>query len=394
MLLSTAMKPMMATPAWRSWLRDVLANPVTGTAAAALFTALVQSSAATLVIGFTFMEGGESLVDVLPLVMGANLGTCATALIATVGVGPRGRRVAVAHLLFKLSGVLVALPLLGALAAATEYVGRLTGTDSPSRLLTHAHTLFNLALAVAFLPWLNPVKRLLKRLVPSRDPRTDGVIEFIDPKEVVPPDEALRRARQEVVATAHRTLALVEHIGPALQDADQHALDDALRDDDTIDLCTELITDYLVKLPDDQLDEDQRRRKLALMFGARELETIGDVVSKELVALGNKLTLGGLRFAPDDAAGLADVHRRVVRSFRHVVASLEHPSDADVGNVFQAEMEMDQRRRDLYNRHIGLLEKKERPARATSPVFLDVLRAVRLIHTHLVDLLKAMAGHH
>ena len=390
-LVSSAMKPMMATPAWRDWLRALLANPVTGTLAAALFTALIQSSAATIMIGFAFMEGGETLVDVLPLVMGANLGTCATALIAAAGAGPRGKRVALAHVLFKLTGVVVAVPLLGALAHVTLAIGQATGTDQPARLLIHAHTLVNVALTVAFLPWLRYVKRLVKRLIPSKDPRTDGVIEFIDPKASVPPDEALARARQEVVATAHRALTLVEDIGPALESVDQNALDDALRDDDNIDLCTELITDYLVKLPDAELTDPQRRQKRMLMFCARELETIGDVVSKELVSLGRKLALDGLRFAPEDAAGLSAMHGRLVASFRHLVSHIERPHATDAGHVFQAEMEMDEHHKQLYNEHLGRLAQRESSAQATSPVFLDVVRGVRLIHTHLVDLLRAVS---
>src|SRR5436309_2586851 len=112
-------------------------------------TAVLQSSSATTVMLVGFASAGLlTLRQTIGVILGADVGTAATALIAAVGANAEARRVAAAHAIFKVVGVLIFLPLSVAFADLVRHT-----TDDPARQIANAHSLFNLLLAFLFLPF-------------------------------------------------------------------------------------------------------------------------------------------------------------------------------------------------------------------------------------------------
>ncbi|MEW5762818.1 MAG: Na/Pi symporter [Bacillota bacterium] len=150
------------------WFRDVLlalrGNPWLAAAAAAGLTGLLHSSSAATGLVITLgRQGLIDLKDAVILVVGNNVGTCFTALLAAAGSTTSGRRIAAAHLLLNILGALAVLPLAGPFATL---VG-LTAADLDGRI-ANAHTLFNLVSSAAVLPFAEPFARLVAFLVPER----------------------------------------------------------------------------------------------------------------------------------------------------------------------------------------------------------------------------------
>src|SRR5437867_7808593 len=139
---------------------------------AAVFTALVHSSAATIGLAISLGQSGlMPLEGAIPIILGANVGTAATALVASLGANTEARRVALAHAGFKLGGVIVFLPFIGPF---TDLI-RSTSPEIP-REIANAHTLFNVTLALLFLPFADWAADLITRLVPERQTRETGAI--------------------------------------------------------------------------------------------------------------------------------------------------------------------------------------------------------------------------
>src|SRR5206468_1410322 len=129
-------------------LRALVDQPIVLLLVAALFTALVRSSAATIGLALSFAAGGlMPLEGAIPIIFGANVGTAVTAALAAVGGNAEAQRVAVAHAAFKIVGVVIFLPFIGPFARLVHA----TAPDLP-RQIANAHTLFNVIVALIFLP--------------------------------------------------------------------------------------------------------------------------------------------------------------------------------------------------------------------------------------------------
>ncbi len=153
-----------ASPLAVDLLDAVANNPVVGVLAGAAFSALVTSSAATLGLTLAFAHQGLlSLLGAVAVVLGANIGTCVTALTASIGASAEAKRVAVAHIAFKILGVVLVFPFIGPF---TDVVAR-TAAD-PARQIANAHTLFNIGISLAFLPFTPWASRPVPRPLPGR----------------------------------------------------------------------------------------------------------------------------------------------------------------------------------------------------------------------------------
>ena len=175
-IMGESMKPLRT---WQPFLEVMsgLENPWLGIAVGALFTALVQSSSAT--IGIIIVLGSQGLVSLpagIALLLGANVGTTATALLASIGRPREAQRSAVIHLIFKVLGVLIWVFLIDQLmwlaVQASPSSPELTGSarlaaETP-RQIANAHTLFNVANTLLFLPFVNGFVWLVRRLLPDR----------------------------------------------------------------------------------------------------------------------------------------------------------------------------------------------------------------------------------
>jgi len=165
--LGAAFTPLQREPWFADTLLALRHNPWTAAAAAAVLTGLLHSSsAATGIVIALARQGLIDLENAVVLVVGNNVGTCFTAVLAAVGSTSAGRRIAAAHLLINLLGAVALLPLVEPFAA-------LVAVTAPNldRQIANAHTLFNLLSSLLMLPFVQPFARLLAALVPNEGHR-------------------------------------------------------------------------------------------------------------------------------------------------------------------------------------------------------------------------------
>lgn len=165
-LMSSGMEPLGSMDRFTKWL-VYLQNPVWGVLAGTIFTAMIQSSAAFIGIVMTLTATGLlSIADALPLILGTNIGTTVTALIASMNSSIGGKRLAVANTLFRVAGVLIMIWLLG----FWEHITWAVSGDKASggRFLANAHTIFNVFMTLVFLPFTGIIGSIVKRIVPER----------------------------------------------------------------------------------------------------------------------------------------------------------------------------------------------------------------------------------
>ncbi len=155
-LVSEALEPIQQDPQLMTWL-TAAKRPLLGAAIGAVLTALVQSS--SVVTGLTIVlvqTGALAVTPAVAIIMGANVGTTVTALIASLPMGVAAKRTAWANLLFNLAGVALFLPFAAQLAGFVTSMG-----DNPATAVALAHLMFNVAVALLALPLVGPVARVL-----------------------------------------------------------------------------------------------------------------------------------------------------------------------------------------------------------------------------------------
>ncbi|MGI9326542.1 MAG: Na/Pi cotransporter family protein, partial [Pseudomonadales bacterium] len=233
-------------------LMSQMENPLLGILIGAGFTALVQSSAATTGIAIVMAaEGLMSLPAGIALALGANIGTCATALLAALGKPVTAKRAAAAHVLFNILGVIVWLPIIGLLAqlatAASpshpELIGAARMAEEVPRQIANAHTIFNVANTMVFIFFTGVIARIVEKLVPERIEETKEIIspKFLDGDLLATPSLAMQAALFEGHRLGQIASQMVHEIGPALRSRDPKLLDDIELLDDKVDILKDKI---------------------------------------------------------------------------------------------------------------------------------------------------------
>ena len=179
-VMGGAMAPLAGSPLFRSWMLHVREKPVLGLLAGLCMTLTVQSSSATIAVLQNLAAqpgpaGGSilGLTGALPVLLGDNIGTTITAILASFGRGRDAKRAAAAHAVFNLSGAAVFCALLPWYVRITEVVSpKGPETEVIARQIANGHTLFNLICTAVWLPLTPLMVRLVMRLVPEPSPKT------------------------------------------------------------------------------------------------------------------------------------------------------------------------------------------------------------------------------
>ena len=299
-LMSEAMTPLRSFPPFLEILKS-LENPVAGIIAGAVFTAIVQSSAATVGIAIAMAsEGLLALPAGIALALGANIGTAVTTAIMGIlsSKSEEAVRASVVHVAFNVLGTLIWLPLIWLLVdmsvwvspASPELEGTARAAAEVPRQIANANTLFNVINTLLFIGFTGWFARLAERLVPKR-PLEAGVIvepEFLDEAALAVPIVALQQVRLEVGRIGAITLGMLRDIGPALLGRNMKHVEDIARRDDEVDILEAAILAYLGKIRKGLLTDQESHEFQGLMTATDNIENLADVIEIDIVALARK----------------------------------------------------------------------------------------------------------
>lgn len=350
-LMSDATTPLRSHEGFISWMQS-MQNPLFAIAAAALFTALVQSSSATT--GLIIVLAGEGFISLnagIALVMGANVGTCVTAMLSAIGKPREATRVAIAHVTFNLLGVAIFVWLIPHLADLTRLLspsfGDLSGSarlaaETP-RQIANAHTLFNVGNAFIFIWFTGPLARLSRWLVPDKKREAPThVIEplYLDAYYLDAPVMALDRTRLEQIRMAQQVRKMVDGIMPAIFEQSPKKLANLSKSDEEVDALHLAIIHYLGRLSQRQLVSPQMEMLLNGIAVTNYLENIGDVIETDLVGDGVTLLEKDLTISESTRETLKPLQQKVRWAFGQIVSAMEDGDQERIRAVINAKKEI------------------------------------------------------
>jgi phosphate:Na+ symporter len=317
MIMGEATAPLKGMPWFQGLLERMGDQPLLGILVSTVFTAVIQSSAATIGIALSLAQGGGmELPAAIALILGANVGTCATAALATFGSNVEGRRVAMAHVLIKVIGVLLFIPLIQPFA---DLVARISGEDM-SRQVANAHTLFNISIALVFLPMPNLIAKLVIRLVPEREPTGGFHPLHLDVHSLETPALAMGNAEREVLRMAELVESLLERSIQPFRTGDINLVQELTDADQNVDLLNKAVKLYLARIRRQNLTDAQVRREVELLEFSADLEVIGDVLTKNVMYLAQKKIQKGYTFSPVGREEIELLYQRTLKHFALALA--------------------------------------------------------------------------
>ena len=382
-IMTDAMTPLQQNELFRLVFVALTDTPALGITLSALLTGLIHSSAATMGIALVLAKSGLiPLKTALYIIFGANIGTCATALIASLRSPVEARRVAWAHILFKLFGVLLFLPFI---APFQELVAAST-TDLP-RQIANANTLFNVIMAVCFLPFTGPFAKLILKVMPDKAEEKKFGPLYLDDHVLGTPSLALGQAARETLRASDIARGMLVDSIKTFETDDTDTIADIKSQDNLIDLLDRHIRLYISRLSSSHLTESQSRRAMTVLEASRNLESIGDVIDRNIMPLSMKRINKGITFSREGLEEITLFHKKIIDNFDVAMSSFAG-NDRDLADrVIRNKEELSLMERELVQAHLDRLRKGLRESIETSHVHLDLignLARINSLITHII----------
>ena len=346
----------------------------------AVASLLLQSSTATLALVIGLVVGNAVTLDhAIPMVLGANVGVSITTLL----VGWREsapRRLGLSLVIIRV------IPAIGGVAVMTMVGLPDVAHAGPSWAIAAAHTAFNLVALLLGLAILGPVVSLTEMLVPDRSAAPDD--EFvIDDRWVDEPTVAFAQTKREIGAIAARVSRMVDAFWIALQRQDEAACLDLEAHERELDKHYRFIKHFLARQMTAELTTDQAVVRLAHLRFVGDLESVADIIERNLVPVARKKIRRGLRFSEEGWEELAQFHEMVLENIELAAAAFM-ADDVDLANrLLRHKKKVRDVEIQLRVRHFERLRQGQRDTMETTELHLEILSHLKRIN----DLVSGVA---
>jgi phosphate:Na+ symporter len=357
-------------------------NPFIAFLFATLLTALVHSSAVTIGLAMALsLKGAITIYDSMFWVYGANLGTTGTALLASLGGSFLGRQVAWAHFFYKAASVVIFLILTKPFAEMMSHSG-----NDAAHQIANAHTVFNILTAIIFFPFIAAGAKLVEKMFPRPISDREFTSKYLDPKAFKSPAMAFANAIRETLRMADYALEMVRLSLKAFERDDPNFIDAIGEIDKKVDILNREIKLYLVRLTDENLTEDQHSRVVNHIALVSDIETIGDVIDKNVISLAHKKSNLKITFSQAGWSEVLEFHKCVVENFELALSAFSLNNRDLAERVIENKHKLRILEQRLRETHIERLHKKNQDSFNTSNIHLDLLSAYRRINSYVCNL--------
>lgn len=324
-VMSDAVRPLRSYEPFIAFM-TTMENPVLAALAGAGFTAVVQSSSATT--GILIVMAGQGLIGLeaaIALTLGANIGTCVTAALASVGKPREAVRAAGVHILFNVVGVLIWIGFVPWLAELARLISPVhdhlpqsarLAAETP-RQIANVHTFFNVANTVLLIGFTTQIARFVNWLIPDR-PLSEAEMlkpKYLDESLLSTPSIALAASRREVGRMGEWVYEMLASVMPAVLARDTKALSAVAGRDKAVDGLHKEIVGFLTKISNEDLSNSASEELMELMQIANDLEYIADRIANDIVRSARKAMREGVEVSEETAGFLLDFHKAVVTAF-------------------------------------------------------------------------------
>ncbi len=344
-------------------------------------TAVVQSSSATT--GILIALAGTGSIDMsiaIPVILGCNIGTCVTALLASIGTSKTARKAAIIHLCFNVIGTLIFIPLRGPLAQLVQYISPL----NTQRQIANAHAVFNITNTIILLPLSKYLILIANKVIKGEDEIERVGAKFIDDRLLETPVIALGQVIKEVLRMANKAKENVEIAIKAFESNDEKLVEKVYKNEKIINILEQEITTYLVKLSKTEVSDKQKGIIASTFHVVNDIERIGDH-AENIVDLTSEKIIKKLEYTDEALEELKQMYDYTIHSLQLAIESYENNDPNKVEELLNVEQRIDTLEREFRSSHIRRLNEGTCTATAGA-VYLDIISNLERIGDHSTNI--------
>lgn len=397
--MGSVMKPLASSAFFVNMIGKVSTIPVLGVGVGALMTLVVQSSSATIAVLQNFAsqagpDGVSSIIGLtgaIPILLGDNIGTTITAVIASIGQPKDARRTAFAHCVFNISGAILFLFLVKPYAALIQYISpKGNEVDVISRQIANAHTGFNLTMTLIWIPLIPIMVKIVMWLVPDKKNEEQKLLsmpKYLDTKLIAQPAAALLLVAREIMNCSDIVAQMLDKIrtrgGKNEAEVDAFVQEHAK----SLQALNTSINDYLASMySEGVLNEEQAAQSAGMLYILCDIDRIGQLALDitENLQVQNK---GKHKYSKEAVKELKKAIDQICTIYRESIQRISGDSDItiqDVQSQKESIMNLDEK---IRKNHISRVGKGKCDSKLTAP-FNEVLHNIDRIGNSCVNLVE------
>ncbi|MEE4258785.1 MAG: Na/Pi cotransporter family protein [Bacteroidales bacterium] len=407
-IMSDSMYPLREYEPFIGLMKN-LENPIFGLLLGAAFTALIQSSSAFTGIVIVLAQQGLLTLDAgIPLLFGANIGTCVTAALASIGATREAKRVAIAHVIFNTAGALIFLFWIPYFADIVRWISPVSDAEGVQKLaseaprqIANAHTLFNVSVAILFLPFTSLLAKLVLKIMPERDTEKpiESVTWHLDEKEISTPAIAIDLSKAEVGRMAkilRRMLRAIIH--PLL--SNEEGTDSVHKQltiiegiemrEGKIDFLHKKVTSYLLSIGREELTEEQSKEVFNLILIVRDMEAIGDIIYRNMFPLIKKKRALKFDFSREGHDEIETYHAKIYKQLDRLEETFSDQKYKKAKKIVSKENRYADLAEEFKIHHLQRLQQQREETIATHEIHMEIMDNLKQISVYITEIARSV----
>lgn len=376
-IMEKSMRPLTELDEFKNLITTIGQHPIMGVFVGLGMTAVVQSSSAT--IGILQALAGLNampLAVALPILFGDNIGTCVTALLASIGTSKNAKRAALIHLTFNIIGTLIFMLILPVVVKLIPVLG-----GDIKRQIANAHTMFNITNTLIQAPFIVFLVKFVNWLIPGKEDKEDVMtLEHLDRRLLETPSIAVGQLVKEVIRMGRLASKNLSTAIDAIINEDENAIKQVFNTEEVINFLEREITGFMVALSNTSLSEEQSELVSGLFHVVNDIERVGDHADN-LAELAQYKIDNKLPFSESAISQLTKMYETVKFAIDSSIEALENTDFIKAEDVIETEGKIDELEKRFREDHIDRLSRGIcNPVSGT--VFLDILSNLERIGDH------------
>ncbi|MEE1101606.1 MAG: Na/Pi cotransporter family protein [Agathobacter sp.] len=398
-IMGSVMKPLASSPVFTDLMSKVSGIPILGVCLGTIMTLVVQSSSATIAVLQNFAsqagpDGATSIIGLagaIPILLGDNIGTTITALLASVGQSKDAKRTAVAHSVFNISGALIFIWIIKPFAAFIQYISpKGVEVEVIARQIANAHTTFNIVMTLIWLPLIGLLVKIVMAIIPDRKTRMVVLPDepkYLDANLISQPSAALHLVSKEVLRVSQDVSDVLMKINNLTEnDKDEH-FSEIIKEAEIAHSLSEKINDYLSAMfAEGVMTEEQANESAGLLYILCDIDRIGYLGKDLLEVIRNqKNKKSGL--SKEALKDLKKSLKLIIYMYSYAVEIIENGEGASLKNIQKTKEELMQLDDKMRRNHIARVGKKKCSAKIT-PIYNNILHDIDRMGNSCVNLVE------
>ncbi len=369
-----------------------LKNPFLATLMGFALTAIIQSSSVT--VSIVLLLANQDLLPLpitLYIILGCNIGACATAMLASMTGKKDAKRAALIHLLFNIIGtVIIYIALFVAGDQIVELIKSISADNG--RFVANAHTLIKIAQVIMLFPFTGWLVKMTYLIVPGEDQkvgyRESYQLKYIGDKVVFNPATAVVEVVKELERMASLAEENLNRAMNALITLDEEDIEEVYEVEKNINFLNHAITDYLVKINQTTLPIEDLNSLGALFHVVNDIERIGDH-AENVADAARQRKEEGISISKEAQKELGDMLEMVNKIIRYAVEMFAKSDETHMQEIATLEDQVDEKERELQKKHVERLTKGECSPEA-GMIFSDIVSGLERVADHATNIAFAI----